>query len=122
MLLRLFGDRLYIELQRHGTAERAVEQALIDLAYTRGIPLAATNEPLFATTEDHEANDALLCIAEGRLLDETERRHLTTEHRFKTRAVALFADLPEALTTTVFGGAGVLRQACGRRHFRGSKT
>jgi DNA polymerase-3 subunit alpha len=103
MLLRLFGDRLYIELQRHGTADRAVEPALIDLAYTRGIPLAATNEPFFATAEDYEAHDALLCIAEGRLLGEAERRHLTTEHRFKTRAemMALFADLPEALTSTV---------------------
>ena len=34
---------------------------------------------------------------------ETERRHLTIEHRFKTRAemMALFADLPEALASTV---------------------
>jgi DNA polymerase-3 subunit alpha len=102
MLLRLFGDRLYVELQRHGT-ERAVEPALIDLAYAKGIPVAATNEPFFAAAEDYEAHDALLCIAEGRLLGETERRHLTTEHRFKTRAemMALFADVPEALASTV---------------------
>src|SRR5215470_11510535 len=34
-LAQLFGDRLYIELQRHGTrAERAGEPLLIDLAYT----------------------------------------------------------------------------------------
>ena len=46
---RLFGDRLYIELQRHGTtAERTAEPALVELAYARGIPLVATNEPLFA--------------------------------------------------------------------------
>ena len=33
-LLRLFGDRLYVELQRHGTsAERRCEPLLIDLAY-----------------------------------------------------------------------------------------
>jgi len=103
-LLRLFGDRLYVELQRHGTAdERMVEPALIDLAYAKGIPLVATNEPFFATAEDYEAHDALLCIAEGRLLAETERRHLTAEHRFKTRAemTALFRDLPEALASTV---------------------
>ena len=37
-LQRLFGDRLYIELQRHGMAsERAVEPALIELGYGRGI-------------------------------------------------------------------------------------
>jgi DNA polymerase-3 subunit alpha len=41
----------------------------------------ATNEPYFATAEDYEAHDALLCIAEGRLLAETDRRHLTSEHR-----------------------------------------
>jgi DNA polymerase III subunit alpha len=103
-LIRLFGDRLYVELQRHGSAEeRMVEPALLDLAYAKGIALVATNEPYFATAEDYEAHDALLCIAEGRLLAEAERRHLTIEHRFKTRAemMALFRDLPEALASTV---------------------
>src|SRR5947199_924411 len=36
-LASLFGDRLYVELQRHGVErERRAEAALIDLAYTRG--------------------------------------------------------------------------------------
>jgi DNA polymerase-3 subunit alpha len=103
-LLRLFDGRLYVELQRHGASEeRTVEPALIELAYARGIPLVAANEPFFATAEDYEAHDALLCIAEGRLLAEAERRHLTAEHRFKSRTdmSALFADLPEALASTV---------------------
>ena len=103
-LQRLFGDRLYIELQRHGmAAERAAEPALIELAYARGLPLVATNEPFFATREDYEAHDALLCIAEGKLIADSERRQLTPEHRFKSRAemAALFADLPEALAATV---------------------
>jgi DNA polymerase-3 subunit alpha len=103
-LARLFGDRFYIELQRHGTtAERTAEPALVALAYERGIPLVASNEPLFARREDYEAHDALLCIAEGRLLAETDRRQLTPEHRFKTRAemTELFADLPEAVASTV---------------------
>jgi DNA polymerase-3 subunit alpha len=103
-LAQLFGDRFYIELQRHGSAsERNVEPLLIDLAYSQGIPLVATNEPFFAGPDDYEAHDALICIAEGRLLMETERRQLTPEHRFKTRAemTALFADLPEAIASTV---------------------
>jgi len=103
-LQKLFGDRLYVELQRHGmAAERVAEPALIDLAYARGLPLLATNEPFFATREDYEAHDALLCIAEGRLIADGDRRQLTAEHRFKTRAemAALFADLPEALAATV---------------------
>jgi len=103
-LARLFGDRLYIELQRHGSdAERIAEAALIDLAYARGVPLVATNEPFFASRDDYEAHDALICIAEGRLVADGDRRRCTTEHRFKSRAemATLFSDLPEALASTV---------------------
>src|SRR5207244_10310671 len=96
--------RLYVELQRHGTAaERRCEPLLIDLAFAKRVPLVAANEPYFATAQDYEAHDALICIAEGRLLAESDRRQLTAEHRFKSRAemVALFADLPEAIASTV---------------------
>jgi DNA polymerase III subunit alpha len=99
-----FREQFYIELQRHGTPEqRVTEPQLVDLAYSKGIPLVATNEPFFARADDYEAHDALICIAEGRLLSEADRRHLTPEHRFKTRAEMrkLFADLPEALASTV---------------------
>jgi DNA polymerase III subunit alpha len=103
-LAALFGDRLYVELQRHGRpTERAAESALIGLAYAKGLPLVATNEPFFATAQDYEAHDALICIAEGRLIAETDRRQLTVEHRFKTRRemIELFVDLPEAAASTV---------------------
>jgi DNA polymerase-3 subunit alpha len=103
-LASLFGDRLYVELQRHGLEkERRVETGLIDLAYAKGLPLVATNEPYFATADDYEAHDALLCIAGGHLVAETDRAQLTADHRFKTRAemAVLFADIPEALASTV---------------------
>lgn len=91
-------------MQRHNSEkERRVESGLIDIAYAKGLPLVATNEPYFATTDDYEAHDALLCIAGGRLIAETEREQLTPDHRFKTRAemAVLFADIPEALASTV---------------------
>jgi DNA polymerase-3 subunit alpha len=103
-LASLFGDRLYIELQRHGIEkERRAEAGLIDLAYAKGLPLVATNEPYFAAADDYEAHDALLCIAGGRLIAETDRDQLTPDHRFKTRAemAVLFADIPEALASTI---------------------
>jgi DNA polymerase III subunit alpha len=104
VLAALFGDRLYVELQRHNVdRERRVEGGLIDLAYAKGLPLVATNEPYFASTDDYEAHDALLCIAGGRLIAETDREQLTADHRFKTRSemAVLFADIPEALASTV---------------------
>ena len=47
---------------------------------------AASSPPTTSTSpsrEMHEAHDALLCIAEGRLLAEPNRRRVTPEHWFK---------------------------------------
>ena len=99
-----FGERLYLEIQRHGLdGERAVEDALIGLADRHGVPLVATNEPFFARPEDFEAHDALLAVAEGRLVSDEDRRRLSAEHGFKTRAqmMAQFSDLPDALHASV---------------------
>ena len=64
-LEKIFGNRLYVELQRHGLAEEAdVEHELLEFAYSRHLPIVATNECYFATRADHEAHDALLCIAD----------------------------------------------------------
>ena len=103
-LQKHFGDRLYIEIQRHGLAlEAQVEPLLIDLAYAQGIPLVATNECYFAKPDDYEAHDALLCIAGGRYVSEENRPRATKEHGFKTAAemAKLFADIPEALDNTI---------------------
>ncbi len=99
-----FGDRLAVELHRHGLpVEQAIEPGLIGLADRFGVPLVATNECFFATPAMHEAHDALLCIAEARLLSEKDRRRVTPEHYFKSAAQmrALFADLPEACDNTL---------------------
>ncbi len=103
-LKRIFGDRFYIELQRHGlTQQRTVEPLLLALAYDLDIPIVATNEPYFASGDDFEAHDALLCIAEGSYVTVDDRRRLSPEHYFKTGETMqkLFADLPEALDNTI---------------------
>ncbi len=103
-LARTFPRRFYIELQRH-EARRAqsAEHALIELAYTHGLPLVATNEPFFPARADHEAHDALLCVAEGAYVHQEDRRSVTNDHYFKSseEMAALFADLPEAVNSTV---------------------
>ena len=103
-LKAMFGDRLYVELQRHGLPqERGVEPALLGLAYDLDLPIVATNEPYFETREDFEAHDALICIAEASYVAVDDRRRLSPEHYFKTggKMRELFADLPEALDNTI---------------------
>ena len=100
----IFGDRLYVEVQRHGLPqERAVEPLLLELAYDTHLPIVATNEPYFAARDDFEAHDALLCIAEGSYVAVDQRRRLSPDHYFKSAAEMreLFADLPEASETTI---------------------
>ena len=106
----IFLDRLYIELQRHpqGTGlpkeENDSEPVFIKMAYDSNIPLVATNDVYFDNGEMYEAHDALLCIADGVYVDQQEpRRSVTNQHYFKTQEemTALFADLPEALESTV---------------------
>ncbi len=104
MLTEAFPDRVAMELHRHGLAvEAAIEPGLIQLADAARVPLVATNECFFATRKMYLAHDALLCIAEGRLISEKERRRVTPEHWFKPAADmrALFSDLPEACDNTI---------------------
>ncbi len=106
-----FGDRLYVELQRHPgedghlpEAEHLTERGLVEMAYDMDLPLVATNDVHFPKAEMYEAHDALLCIADGAYVDQQEaRRQLTPQHYFKTpeEMAVLFADLPEAIENTV---------------------
>lgn len=109
----IFGDRLYIELMRHGMVdEQKIETPLLDLAYTHNIPIVATNDVFFSTPEIYEAHDALLCVDEGVVIATEDRRRLTPQHYFKTadEMTELFADLPEAIENTV-----IIAQRC---HYR----
>jgi len=103
-LADLFPGRFYIELQRHGLAEeRESEPGLLKLAYALDLPLVATNECFFADETMYEAHDALLCVAAGAYVAQTDRRRLTPQHRFKSAEEMrlLFADLPEAIDNTM---------------------
>ena len=91
-----FPGRLYIELMRHGdNREARSEHGLIDLAYRRGLPLVATNDAYFPDRDFYEAHDALMCIAQGRVVADNDRERLTPDHYFRPAAEMreVFADL-----------------------------
>src|SRR5690606_38973539 len=109
-LAALFPGRLYIELARRGDPiEEAAEDALIELAYARDVPLVATNPANFGEPHMHAAHDALLCIAHSSHLDSAERPRSSAEAFIKSAPMMeeLFADLPEATANTL-----VVAQRC----------
>ena len=56
-LAEIFGDRLYVELQRHPgedglpEAERLSERGHVEMAYAMELPLVATNDVYFPKSE-----------------------------------------------------------------------
>ena len=109
-LQALFPDRLYIELsRRNDSREETAEEALIDLAYARDIPLVATNPAFFAEPDFFDAHDAMLCISDGEYVESQDRRRSSRDTWIKTgkQMGALFADVPEALANTL-----VIAQRC----------
>ncbi len=106
----LFADRLYIELaRRNDPVEQAAEDALIDLAYARDLPLVATNPCCFATSDFGRAHDAMLCIAHSTYVESDDRPRSCPEAWMKPAETMrdLFADLPEAIDNTL-----VVAQRC----------
>jgi len=109
-LQALFPDRLYIELARYGVAEcERAEEALIDLAYARDIPLVATNPANFGEPHMHKAHDAMLCIASSSYIDDDDRLKTNPQAFVKSATMMdeLFDDLPEAIANTL-----IIAQRC----------
>jgi DNA polymerase-3 subunit alpha len=106
----LFPGRLYIEIARAGdpACERA-ENALVDLAYARDLPLVATNPANFAEPHMHKAHDAMLCIAGSTQIEADDRPRSNPQAFVKEAALMeeAFADLPEATANTL-----VIAQRC----------
>ncbi|HAD84883.1 MAG TPA: DNA polymerase III subunit alpha, partial [Brevundimonas sp.] len=101
---RVFGDRFYVELQRHGlSGETVAEGGLVEWAYANDAPLVATNDVYYAKAAQAKSHDALLCISDGAFTGQEDRRRVTGEHWFKSAEAMreLFADLPEACDNTI---------------------
>ncbi|MEO0033396.1 MAG: polymerase subunit alpha, partial [Pseudomonadota bacterium] len=95
-LEELFPDRLYIELARRGDkAEEAAEDALVEMAYARNLPLVATNPACFAERGFYQAHDAMLCIASSTHVDSPDRPRSSQEWWIKPAPVMehLFQDI-----------------------------
>ncbi|HLJ26087.1 MAG TPA: error-prone DNA polymerase [Candidatus Angelobacter sp.] len=105
-LSSIFGAKnVYVELQRHfNRHQESRNQAAISLAREFHLPLLATNGVCYATLAEREIADVFTCIRNkcrldtaGRLLAQNSQRHIRTPQEMDY----LFADLPEAIASTV---------------------
>ncbi len=102
-LQKIFGDRLYLELQENGIEKQnKVNAGLKEISAKTGIPLVATNDCHYLNREDAHAHEVLLCIQTGKTIDEKHFKFDSDELFFKSpeEMEAQFAHCPEALDAT----------------------
>ncbi|MCL1786107.1 MAG: DNA polymerase III subunit alpha [Alphaproteobacteria bacterium] len=102
-LQRIFPDRFYMEIQRHGLEnEIKTEPLLLRLAAELNIPIVATNDVCFAEAENYESGDALTCVLQQTKVIDPDRTRKNCQQYFKSPAemAELFSDLPEAIANT----------------------
>lgn len=117
-LAQAFGDRFYVQLERHyqgledagikgfregQLAEIETERALRAFAVAHDLPLVATNDCRFVKPADLEAFEVLVSIGDSTTMDDPNRRRFTVNHclRSEDDMVAAFADLPDACANSV---------------------
>lgn len=102
---QLFPERFYIEINRVGKTDEALYVAsAVKFAEKMQIPVVATNDVHFLERDDFEAHEARVCIHEGMILNDSQRKRYYTEQQyFRTpdEMASLFSDIPEALQNSV---------------------
>ncbi|MGA3292007.1 MAG: DNA polymerase III subunit alpha [Candidatus Microgenomates bacterium] len=122
----LFGEDYYLEVQRHEfdkwvekSNDQEIKTSLRDLAENErkwvegikklsrelGIPLVATNDAHYIKPGDALAQDVLVCISTGKVINDTKRMRYIDAQTFYVRnpdeMIGLFRDIPDAIENTV---------------------
>jgi DNA polymerase-3 subunit alpha len=102
-----FGEDLYIEIMRHGQEdERRANEVLVNLANQYKILLVASNNTYYASKEEANAHDILLCLKEGEKQATPIGRGRGFRYGFPNQEYyikspeemkSLFKDLPDAI-------------------------
>ncbi len=123
--LDVFGEDFYLEVQRHRFSdfinkatiqeiktdiirmtenEKKLNDGILKLSREFGIPIIATNDAHYITRDDATAQDALVCVATGKNVNDVKRmRYIDTPSFYVTspdEMLELFSDIPEVLENT----------------------
>ncbi len=100
-----FKDNYYIELQRTDREEEDIyNQQAVKLAAKYSLPVVATNDVRFLEKNEFDAHEVRVCIHTSRVINDPRRPQLYSPQQYlrsSEEMVALFKDIPEAITNTV---------------------
>jgi DNA polymerase-3 subunit alpha len=103
----IFGKgNFFIEIQDHGLDEELIiGKKIVELAKQTGTPLVATNDAHYLTAEDARAHEILLCIGEGKTINENTRTSFGSNNYYLRSAEEMWRifgrEMRDALTNTL---------------------
>ncbi len=104
-LKEIFGDRLYLEINKTGRPEwEKVIPFLAEASKITGVPLVAANDVHYLDPSESMAQEVLICIGSNRTLQDENRYRLGSDQfYFKDgeQMRRLFKDFPEACDKTL---------------------
>lgn len=102
----IFGaENFFLELVHHpeSPTQNDINERLVELSKKTGAPLVATKDVHYLVPDDAEAQDALQCIHDGKVLSDNNRQSIATIDHSLTgpdEMVQAFAHLPSAIENT----------------------
>ncbi len=103
----IFGaENFYLEIQDHGLKdEQDINRKIVNLAKMAEIPLVATNDPHYLNEDDARAHEILLCIGEGKTINDGTRTIFPSSTFYLRPAKDMWEvfgrELPDALKNTL---------------------
>jgi DNA polymerase-3 subunit alpha len=98
-------DAARTDLSHMDELQKMTMKALQELSPKMGIPIVATNDFHYIDADDAEAQDALVCVATGKLISDTNRlRMITTPNLYLKSPEEMaksFQEIPEAVSNSV---------------------
>lgn len=108
---KLFEDILgsgnfFLEIQDHGLEEeQKLRKSLIELSKKSLIPVVATNDVHYLNRSDSKAQEMLLCISEGKTIEDSTRERFGSDTFYLRSAEEMWEifgnELPDSLTKTL---------------------
>ena len=92
---KVFGDRLYMEIQNAGfSIQKQCMDMTVDLANRMGLPLVATNDAHYLNQSDAAMHDVLLCVNTKVERSDINRMKMDTDQLFVRTPDEMYAAFP----------------------------